>query len=86
MTAHRRVRVWPSLVPGVAEVLHADWRDHEYPVHTHRYVGTLLIVDDGLVGYELERSGHAASPAGVTLLPPHVPQRWLQTASSARRC
>jgi AraC-like DNA-binding protein len=53
-------------------VLHAEWRDHANPVHTHD-TWTLLIVDDGLIGYRLERRGHAAARSGVTLLPPHVP-------------
>ncbi len=56
---------------GVAEVLHAEWRDHAYPAHTHD-TWTLLLVDDGLIGYELDRHDHAAPRSGVTLLPPHV--------------
>lgn len=56
---------------GVAEVLHAEWRDHAYPAHTHD-TWTLLIVDDGLIGYELDRHRHAAQRSVVTLLPPHV--------------
>ena len=57
---------------GVAEVLHAQWRDHAYPPHTHD-TWTLLLVDDGSIGYELDRRGHAAIPrAGITLLPPQV--------------
>lgn len=67
-----RVRTWRPEVTGVAEVLHAEWRDHAYPAHTHD-TWTLLLVDHGLIGYNLERSGHAASPSGLTLLPPHVP-------------
>jgi AraC-like DNA-binding protein len=67
-----RVRAWRPDVAGVAEVLHAEWRDHAYPAHTHD-TWTLLLVDDGLIGYELNRQGHAAAPrTGVTLLPPHV--------------
>ena len=72
MAAGDRVRAWRPRVTGVAEVLHAEWRDHAYPAHTHD-TWTLLLVDDGLIGYELNRQGHAAAPrAGVTLLPPHV--------------
>lgn len=64
--------MWRPRVRGVSEVLHARWRDHAYPAHTHD-TWTLLLVDDGLIGYELDRRGHAAIPrAGVTLLPPHV--------------
>lgn len=71
-TTGDRVRAWRPRVAGVAEVLHADWREHAYPAHTHD-TWTLLLVDDGLIGYELGRHGHAAAPGtGVTLLPPHV--------------
>jgi AraC-like DNA-binding protein len=66
-----RVRAWRPRVPGVAEVFHAEWREHAYPAHTHD-TWTLLLVDDGLIGYELERKDHGATPRGVTLLPPHV--------------
>ncbi len=53
-------------------MLHAQWRDHAYPAHTHD-TWTLLLVDDGLIGYELGSHVHVAAPgAGVTLLPPHV--------------
>lgn len=66
------MRVWRPRVAGVSEVLHAQWRDHAYPPHTHD-TWTVLLVDDGLIGYELDRRGHsAASQAGVTLLPPYV--------------
>jgi AraC-like DNA-binding protein len=65
------VRAWRPHVDGVAEVLHAAWRDHAYPAHTHD-TWTLLLVDDGRIGYELDRHGHAAVRSGVTLLPPHV--------------
>lgn len=65
------VRAWRPRVAGVAEVLHATWRDHAYPAHSHD-TWTLLLVDDGHIGYDLDRHGHGASPAGVTLLPPHV--------------
>jgi AraC-like DNA-binding protein len=66
-----RVRAWRPRVAGVAEVFHAEWRDHVYPAHTHDS-WTVLLVDDGLIGYQLERHGHAAPRSGVTLLPPHV--------------
>jgi AraC-like DNA-binding protein len=66
-----RVRAWRPRVAGVAEVLHAEWRDHAYPAHTHD-TWTLLLVDDGLIGYELDRHTHTAPRSGVTLLPPHV--------------
>jgi len=72
MVGGDRVRAWRPHVGGVAEVLHAQWRDHAYPAHTHD-TWTLLLVDDGLIGYELGSHVHVAAPgAGVTLLPPHV--------------
>ena len=66
-----RVRAWWPRVDGVTEVLHAEWRDHSYPAHTHD-TWTLLLVGDGLIGYELDRHRHAALRSVVTLLPPHV--------------
>ncbi|MFD1716857.1 AraC family transcriptional regulator [Georgenia deserti] len=66
-----QVRAWNPAVPGVAEVLHAHWDDHAYPPHTHE-TWTLLVVDDGLIGYGLDRHEHAAVRSGVTVLPPHV--------------
>ena len=59
-------------VPGVAEVFHAQFTDHAYPLHTHD-TWTLLIVDDGVVRFDLDRHEHGALPTVVTLLPPHVP-------------
>jgi AraC-like DNA-binding protein len=65
------VRAWRPGVPGVTEVLHARFTDHAYPAHTHED-WTLLLVDDGAVRYDLDRHGHGASRALVTLLPPGV--------------
>ena len=59
-------------MPGIAEVLHARFTDHAYPMHTHDE-WTLLIVDDGVIRYDLDRHQHGAVAAEVTLLPPHVP-------------
>lgn len=56
---------------GVAEVFHAQWHDHAYPGHTHD-TWTLLVVDHGVIGYDLDRHDHTAVRSGVTLLPPHV--------------
>ncbi len=56
---------------GVAEVLHARWQSHAYPAHVHD-TWTLLVVDDGVIGYGLDRHAHSAWRRGVTLLPPHV--------------
>jgi AraC-like DNA-binding protein len=63
---------WRPDVPGVAEVFHARFTDHVYPAHTHD-TWTLLLVDDGLVTFDLHRHAHGAMRSLVTLLPPHVP-------------
>ncbi len=66
------IRAWRPQISGVVEVLHAHFPDHAYPVHTHD-AWTLLIVDDGVVRYDLDRHEHGALRPLVTLLPPHVP-------------
>lgn len=66
------MRAWRPEVPGVVEVLHARMTSHVYPMHTHES-WTLLIVDDGMVRYDLHRREHGALGGAVTLLPPHVP-------------
>lgn len=67
------VRAYRPALPGIAEVLQARWRAHSYPAHTHT-TWTVLIVDDGAIGYDLDRRPAQAPPrAGVTVLPPHVP-------------
>jgi AraC-like DNA-binding protein len=67
-----RMRAWRPEVPGVVEVLHARMTSHVYPMHTHES-WTLLIVDDGMVRYDLHRRQHGALGRAVTLLPPSVP-------------
>jgi len=67
-----RIRAWRPDVPGVIEVLHAHMTSHVYPMHTHES-WTLLIVDDGMVRYDLDRHEHGALSHVVTLLPPQVP-------------
>jgi AraC-like DNA-binding protein len=67
-----RVRAWRPRVPGVVEVLHAHMTSHVYPMHTHE-AWTLLIVDDGMIRYDLHRHEHGAMDRVVTLLPPQVP-------------
>jgi AraC-like DNA-binding protein len=67
-----RISAWRPDVPGVAEVLHADFPEHAYPLHTHD-TWALLVLDTGLVLYELDRHEHGALQSLVTLLPPHVP-------------
>jgi len=56
----------------VCEVFHAHMTSHVYPMHTHQ-AWTLLIVDDGMVRYDLHRHEHGALNRVVTLLPPQVP-------------
>ena len=68
----QRIRAWRPDVPGVAEVLHAHMTSHVYPMHTHQ-AWALLIVDDGMIRYDLHRSEHGAPHGAVTLLPPQVP-------------
>lgn len=63
---------WRPAVPGVAEVFHAHFVDHVYPAHVHD-AWTLLIVDAGVIRYDLHRHQHGAVPSTVTLLPPYVP-------------
>jgi AraC-like DNA-binding protein len=72
MADDTRIRAWRPAVPGVAEVLHARMTSHVYPMHTHES-WTLLIVDNGVVRYDLHRREHYALSQLVTLLPPHVP-------------
>ena len=66
-----QVRAWHPAVPGIAEVLHARFVEHAYPMHTHD-TWTLLIVDSGAIRYDLDRGHHGSHAATVTLLPPHV--------------
>ncbi|NLU68824.1 AraC family transcriptional regulator [Streptomyces sp. HNM0574] len=72
MVAGQQVSAWRPGVPGVAEVFHARFTEHAYPMHVHD-VWTLLLVDDGAVRYELDRREHGTPDGTVTLLPPHVP-------------
>jgi AraC-like DNA-binding protein len=70
--AAARVTAWRPQVPGIAEVFHAHFVDHAYPLHTHAE-WSLLIVDDGTISYDLDRHNHGALGTTVSLLPPHVP-------------
>ena len=45
---------------------------HVYPMHAHE-AWTLLIVDDGMIRYDLHGREHGAVDRLVTLLPPQVP-------------
>jgi len=44
---------------------------HVYPMHTHQ-AWALLIVDDGMIRYDLHRHEHGALHQAVTVLPPQV--------------
>jgi AraC-like DNA-binding protein len=65
------IRAWRPAIDGVVEVLHARFSKHAYPMHTHD-AWTLLIIDDGVVRFDLDRHEHGAARDLVTLLPPHV--------------
>jgi hypothetical protein len=70
---HARVRAWRPRVPGVAEVFHAHFIDHAYPMHTHD-TWDLMILDDGAVDFALDRHHHGNGEHDrVILLPPGVP-------------
>ncbi len=66
-----RIRAWRPGVPGVAEVLHAYFPQHRYPMHTHD-TWAVLVVESGAIRYDLERHEHGVRRPLVTLLPPHV--------------
>ena len=66
------ITAWRPHVTGIHEVFHARFTTHAYPSHTHD-AWTLLIVDDGVVRYDLDRHEHGALRTQVTLLPPGVP-------------
>lgn len=66
------LRAWRPRLDGVAEVLHARFEEHAYPMHAHD-VWTVLLVDDGAVRYDLDRHERGAFGDLVTVLPPRVP-------------
>ncbi|MEU1348280.1 AraC family transcriptional regulator [Streptomyces sp. NPDC005786] len=72
MAARPDITAWRPSVAGIDEVFHAHFTDHTYPMHTHD-AWTLLIVDEGMVRYDLDRHEHGVLTDVVTLLPPHVP-------------
>jgi len=72
MAGQPDITAWHPPVEGVREVFHARFVAHAYPSHTHD-AWTLLIVDDGVVRYDLDRHAHGAERSAVTLLPPGVP-------------
>jgi AraC-like DNA-binding protein len=72
--ARASLRPWSPAVPGIREVLHADFPPgaHDYPMHAHD-AWTLLLLDRGVVRYQLEGRERLARPGDITLLPPRVP-------------
>jgi AraC-like DNA-binding protein len=66
-----QVRAWAPGVPGIAEVFHAHFTDHVYPQHAHD-TWTLMVVDDGVIRYDLHRHERGAPAGTVLLLPPHI--------------
>jgi AraC-like DNA-binding protein len=75
---------WRPRVAGLAEVFHAQFAEHAYPMHTHD-AWTLLIIDDGAVRFRLDRHEHGALRSLVTLLPPHVPHDGRSASSQGFR-
>ncbi|HXR43325.1 MAG TPA: AraC family transcriptional regulator, partial [Pseudolysinimonas sp.] len=71
MDAADRIRAWRPPVPGVHEVLHAEFHRHAYPAHTHEQ-WSLLLIDAGEVAYELDGHHRLAPASTLTMLPPHV--------------
>ncbi|MBB0230225.1 helix-turn-helix domain-containing protein [Streptomyces calidiresistens] len=71
-------------VGGVREVLRAHLVDHAYPLHAHD-TWTVLLIDDGVVRYDLDRRTHDAPTPLVTLLPPHVPHNGAPTTPNGLR-
>jgi AraC-like DNA-binding protein len=65
------VRAWQPRLAGVREVFHAQFVAHRYPPHTHD-AWTVLMVDDGVVRYRLDRHDHGSFRSVVSVLPPHV--------------
>ena len=72
MPVRSEVTAWRPSLGGVREVLHARFTEHAYPAHTHD-AWTVLIIDSGVVRYDLDRHEHGALTSQVTVLPPHVP-------------
>lgn len=72
MVGGARITAWQPPIAGLREVLHAQFTDHAYPMHTHDS-WALLLIDEGVVRYDLDRHEHGALTSLVTLLPPNVP-------------
>ncbi|MFE2916599.1 helix-turn-helix domain-containing protein [Kitasatospora indigofera] len=72
MTPRPEISAWRPPVAGVVEVFHAHFTEHAYPMHVHD-AWTLLIVDEGVVRYDLDRHRRGTPDDTVSLLPPQVP-------------
>lgn len=72
VTPRPEINAWRPPVAGVVEVFHAHFTEHAYPMHVHD-AWTLLIVDDGVVRYDLDRHRRGTPHDTVSLLPPQVP-------------
>ncbi|MFF8795885.1 AraC family ligand binding domain-containing protein [Streptomyces globisporus] len=59
------ISAWRPPVPGIAEVFHAHFTDHAYPVHTHD-TWDLMILDDGSVDFALDRRRHGVTGTGAS--------------------
>ncbi|MCU1394988.1 MAG: transcriptional regulator, AraC family [Ilumatobacteraceae bacterium] len=65
------VRAWAPDVEGISEVFHASFVDYAYPKHCHD-TWTVMIIDAGLVRYDLHHHDRGADITSVTVLPPFV--------------
>ncbi|MBT2450981.1 AraC family transcriptional regulator [Streptomyces sp. ISL-43] len=72
MKPQQEVSAWRPQVAGVVEVFHAHFTAHAYPMHVHD-AWTVLIVDDGVIRYDLDRHERGTPRDTVSLLPPRVP-------------
>jgi AraC-like DNA-binding protein len=71
VAATEQIRAWRPSVPGISEVLHAEFHEHAYPPHTHD-TWNVFIVDEGQIRYDLDRHHRGAGGSMVGVLPPHV--------------
>ena len=65
------VHAWAPTLPGLSEVLHAEFVDHRYPRHSHGS-WTVLLLDEVGVDFRLDGRPRRADPSRVTVLPPFV--------------
>ena len=55
-------------MPGISEVLHAEFHEHAYPPHTHD-TWNVFVVDEGQIRYDLDRHHRGAGGSMVGVLP-----------------